>query len=745
MKDRSAMMRPGSHALLASACSLICATAAYGQDAATTSIPAANGAQLSETPKPNSDSAIGEIVVTAQKREENIQKVPVSITALGTAELAKRGITDITQLRAAVPALQVAELSGVIEPFIRGIGTATNTFGNEASVGVYVDGVYYTRLPVGLLDLSNVSRVEVLKGPQGTLFGRNTTGGVISVVTGDPSHTTAVSGSLGYGRFGAFQGNVYATTGLSDTVAVDLSVSGKTDDGFGRNIKTGGRYGYMDEYLIRSKLLFQPSDRTKVTLSGFYSWSKNDGPKAAFPGTTVASSFLEPRQIYTTDEIGYYNSLISDVNRFQEWGVTLNAQHDLDFARLTVISAYIDSKESSFYNQDENGSGEYVAFTKGYDHVFTQELQLTSLPTSKLTWVVGAYYFNNFARYSRISLISPILFGPGVGIEWPAQQHAVSYSGYAQASYEILPKLRLTGGFRYTRDEISASGISYFDTSPGVPAGLAPGPGSDSRGKATFKAGLDYQVAPQILLYGSFSRGYKSGTFNILTYSSSTATKPETIDAYEVGLKSELFDRHLRLNMALFNYNQQNPQVQLEQNATVFFSNAGAARVRGAELEGQIAITRGLDARFSGQYLDAKYTKYDNAPAYAPDPAAGTIDILPPVNARGNSIPYAAKTTFNVGGDYTINTKVGPLTLTADLYHNSGYDFTPDNSLHQGAYYNLSSQVKLSLSDHLSIRFWGKNLTGSKYAVFAAYIAPIAAVYRPAAPRTYGGAVDFKF
>ena len=701
----------------------------------------AEQAQPADSPSATG-AVVKEIIVTAQKREQSLQKVPISITAIGADDLEARGLSNVKELQVAVPGLQIPELSGIVMPFIRGVGSATNLLSNESSVAVYLDGVYHARLPSGMLDLSNMERVEVLKGPQGTLFGRNSTGGVINIVTSDPTFEPQVKGSLGYGRFEAIQGRIYGSTGLSETVAVDLAVSGKTDQGFGTVLETGGRYGFQDQVLVRSKLLFEPSEATKVSVSGFYSWTQQDGNKGFFPGTTVGT-FSEPHVIVTDDGLDFHDNLVAvDDVRQKDWGVSLRAEQDLSFARLTSITAYTHTSEAVKYDIDRTERDDFNINTRGFSRVFTQELQLANLPGGKLDWVLGAFYYNNFARYTEESFISPLLFGPGFNA--PAQQHALSYAGFAQATYEVLPRLRLTGGLRYTHEKTSAEGEMYLFTDPPTPL-AAPPPDSNTENRVTFKASADYELTDRVLLYGSFSRGFKSGSYNTLTYSVAEPTKPETLDAWEIGMKGDFLDRRLRLNLAAFNYDLKSPQVQLMVDNVVIYSNGGGARMRGVELEGQAVLAPRLNARFNALYLDAKYTDYLNAPSNTVDPVNGGVLALPPIDAAGNRTPYAAKFTFGVGGDYTVDAGDGEITLTADYYHNSGHYFEPDNFLRQGPYDLLSGQIRYAPTENLAVRVWGKNLTGSEYAQLAVAAGPAAFIYRPAPPLTYGIAVDFNF
>lgn len=716
----------------------------------------------------STDEATGqlqEIVVTAQKRSENVQKVPISITAIGNAALQQRGIETIADLAGAVPGFQVQEFSGVVLPFLRGVGTTGSVISNEPSVAVYTDGIYYARLPLSFFNLRNIDHVEVLKGPQGTLFGRNSTGGVVNIVTKDPSHETAVMGGIGYGRFDAVETNLYATTGLSSKAAMDITVSANTDNGFGRNLTHNTRYGYSDGLLVRSKLLYEPADGTRFVLAGFYSLSEQSGQKAAFPGTATRSitnltNSALPQQSFCSTPvpsipncqvIGFYNSVsgFQDRDKFEMWGISLRAQHDLPFARLTNIAAYSDLKETDKFSGDYSPRNDFYVPITGQVKLFTEEFQISSLPSSPLTWIAGLYYYNNATGYPQIDFNGPLIFGPA-GLATPSAQKSTSIAGFGQATYEILPKLKLTGGVRYTADSTTGSGIIAVRTDPLFilpPAfGGSPPPSTTHNNKVTFKASVDYQVTRSILTYFLFSRGYKSGVYNILPYNSATATKPEELDQYEIGAKSDLFDHHLRLNVALFQYDITNPQVETIQQGTIVFANAGASRVKGVEFDGQFAVSRDLTARLSATFLDSKYTDFRNAPSSIPNLLIGGADPLTIPQAAGNRTPLAAKTTFDIGVDYKLPTSLGDFLLTADYYHNSGYFYEPDNFLHQREYDLVNAQLRYDLTKNTSVRIWGKNLLDVAYSIAATtQVGAAGYPWTPALPRTYGIAFDFKF
>jgi iron complex outermembrane receptor protein len=698
----------------------------------------------------SSPDQLEQIVVTAQKREENLQKVPVSVAAFSGEALKSRDVESIADLTLITPGLQIGSQNGSVQPFLRGVGNSGAAIGNESSVAVYIDGVYYTSVPSGAFALGNVSRVEVLKGPQGTLFGRNSSGGVIHLITRDPSHTSELSGDVTYGNYETYNGNIYGTTGLSDTVAVDIAISAnKQNEGWGHNLVTGTRNGFADFYDSRAKVLFEPSTETKFTLTGGYSYSKPSFQCSTFPGTTQGT-FLPPYVRSRT--LGFFdcNDNIDSYTMFKQSMGSLKAEQQFSFAKLTSITAYV---HNSIYGQTDgawNPAPDFLIYLPAKTNQFTQELQLSSPSSSTLKWVSGLYYYHSLQAYTGVQFRGT-LFGPG--FDDYGKQIADSYAAYGQASYEVAPKLTLTGGLRYTIDEAKGSGGT---TGPGAP--LTPATTTTDTAKTekpTFRAAVDYQATDDILLYASASRGFKSLAYNLIPFGAHD--EPEVLDAYELGFKSDLFDHRVRFNVSPFYYKIKNPQVQLLATAAVILSNAQSARSKGIDFDVTALVVRGLTVRAGGTYLDAKYTVYGQldpagncigcAPSSPPaiPPGYGTQPTIGIV-AGGKRIPRSPTFTGNVGFDYASELGHGRLTITGDYSYNSGYYFEPDNFLHQGQFGLISTQIKYSPDQKFYVAAWGKNLSNKEYVQYAGtQSGPSGYPFSGGAPRTYGITVGFDF
>jgi iron complex outermembrane recepter protein len=705
-------------------------------------------------------AGLEEIVVTAQRRSENLQKVPVSVSAVTSDALASAGIRNGADLGRIVPALSVFTTSGAVQPFLRGVGTPSSLQGYESSVAVYVDDTYISRVPPSLLELSSIERVEVLKGPQGTLFGRNASSGLIRIITRDPSHDPVLEGSLGLSNYGTFRGTLYASTGITSNLAVDVSgLITDQADGWGRNFGIGGKWGKDTTKAARTKVKWEPTSTTSVILSADYTHSRNSfiansqynyGP---YRGYSEPPYGLQPRR-------GFYDIETNDppIVVEENYGFSGKIAQDLSFGTLSSITTYRKDTGYNVFDSDFSSQPFLRADLYGFTKTFTQELQLASRKSSDFTWIAGLYYLNSRAGYlpSRFTGDGIDVAAPLLGL--PAGTHLVSdtyaenrnksYAGYAQATYHVTPTTGITLGARYTKDDIAGVGSSQIYPVGGTPFTLSTVNESSSFKKFTYKAAIDQQVTPDVLVYVSQSRGYKAGLYNTLPVNN-TPAKPEVLDATEIGVKSELFDRKLRLNAAGFYYKLHDAQFQQFNGPTVQVINAKSARIWGAEIDGVAVLARGLQLRFSGGYLDTKYTSFTNAQTPVPNPntdpalgpVGGYLDNLAPYDASGNRIVRAPKWTANIGANYELETSAGNFNFDVNYSYTGNFYWDADNVLKQPGYGLLDAQIKYTFpqQERFSVRLWAKNLTKREY-----YVAEIqssgarGSSAMPGAPRTYG-------
>jgi len=772
--------------LLGCATVLAAATPALAQTA-----PAAPAAE----PAPAS-SGLQEIVVTAQKRAQNVQDTPLSVTAVSGANLATKSIVKVEDLTRIDPALQIGHSTGIVTTFIRGIGNPVTTAGNEASVPVYIDDVYFVRPSYPFFSLGSVDRVEVLKGPQGTLFGRNASGGVISIYTRDPDLNTAeMSGKIGGANYDTVYGQLYFNRPLTDTLAWNFSFDGnRQTGGWGVNTATGEPTFREHHVSMRSKLLWEPTESTKIKLIGYYERARNeqgiygrpfpgtvagypDGLHNGFPPVAGAPQGVQPT-------IGFYDesTAFNQYDRSRGYGFSGRLDQGLGFADFVSITAIRRNKELYASSGDYDPTDQLRYNLNVLDHQFSQEFQLKSKASSKLTWILGAYYLNALQGFDPTTIhgLAPAALGIA-GVNLYGHERIRSYAGFSQATYPITDTTNLTGGLRYTVDQVDGRGWTITQLTSAIPGvtddeGNLPatidGDFKKTFRKLTWKASIDHHFSRDVMAYATYSRGYKSGTYNTLPLDS-PALKPEVVDAYEVGVKTELFDRKVRLNAALFWNDIKGPQVQSQRNGLVALINAGSARTRGVEFDASALLARGLTFNVGGTYLDARFRDFKNAPSYCPSPVIsnaqcaailaangasqavidsignGNLNQIFLANVDGNRMPYASKIKLSAGLNYTVTAPgTGKFILDGSVNYQSKFNWDSDNVIKEPAhtFFDASIQFSPEAFENLSFRIWGKNLSGVHYNVaYYAQASGSAFSSAPGAPRTFGGEVLFKF
>lgn len=725
--------------LLASAA----AAPAIAQDART---------MLPAEPAQQSTAAIEEIIVTAQRRGENLQKVPIAITAVTAKALQSLGITNTTDIMRVAPGLQFQQSVGLAAPYIRGIGVSGQAAGVEASVATYIDGVYISSGGDAVMSLNNIERVEVLKGPQGTLFGRNASGGLVQVITRTPKFTPAMEASLSYDQWETVTASAYVTAGLSDTVAADLAVRYSSQgQGWGIDRNTGKDTNRVDhDFAARSKLLFQPTDATKIVVTGDYSDFKGS---TYVIDTIVEGSVGSGGYVMTGNPWDNVTQLRNPFRATENWGVSGDLTQELGFANLRSITAY---RKSVFdLNFEPGGLPTPTVVIPGHivQKQFSQELQLLSPDSSKIKWIAGLYYFHGASpNSSGHAFLYPFLTGlPGPIFVYRYFSHNVnSLAAFAQATVPITDQLNLTGGIRWTRDRFTYKNTSTTDLTSFLPVqfgGLSTvvyAPRKDTQSRPTWRLALDYQVTPDALVYASYNRGFKSGGFDIFI-GNSTVLKPEIVDAYEVGTKIEALDKALRFNTAVFYHTVKNLQMTLLFNGSNNLRNAASAEAYGAEVEITAVPFQGLTLTASGSYLHSRFTDFrGNAPISTALPGGGNA-IDPNGDATGNRTPKAPDMTFNLSANYETPLAGGKLGLNGSWFWSDKWYADPDNRLFQPSYHMISGEISWTEpSDHLRFRVFVRNLANEKVAAqFGSLVN--GDVWQLTEPRTIGAGIDFKF
>lgn len=676
-------------------------------------------------------AVIEEITVMAQRRNENLQNVPVAVQAFNESALTSAGVSSTSDLVILAPSLTFGAQAGWAQPRLRGVGTIALGPGIENPVATYVDGVYFASMAGGTLDLSNVEAVEVINGPQGTLFGRNATGGLVQIRTKTPSHNFGGHVSATYGNYETFGTQAYVTGGLTDKVAADLAISYRNQgEGYGKNYFTGTEVEKTNNYYIRSKILIAPSDMTKITLAGDYGKEKFMPVLAPAPGTIPTGGVPYTGPARGVD--GYYDPY----GRTTQFGGSATIEHDFGVLKLLSITAY---RKTKFHIAFDGALTRDPNLALNIEPVephrqFSQELQILSPDGSPITWVFGGYYFDEVAKFDPVLLYGGI-FDPVRLIEEFSTSRTSSGSVYGQATAEILPDTNLTIGARYIIEKRKIAIIENLYLADGTNIAQFTTDGAKTFQKPTWRVSLDHKITEDIMAYVSYNRGFKSGGFNTLIFPAESFA-PERLDAYEVGLKTNLFDHSLRVNTAAFYYDYKNIQVASYKTGILDIYNGAAATLYGLDLDVEWAATSRLTLKSGLSLLHATFDDFPDADLTSPTPGGGTTYDVG--SAKDNKLPLAPDWTFNIAADYTVPTRYGDVTLNLTYLHNAGWYGEPDNRLSQGAYDVLNGQLGWTSTDELyELRIWAKNITNEDYAttVFSQFNGD---VIQYAPPRTFG-------
>jgi len=720
---------------------MLTGAAAQAQDAPTPA-PATPPAAASDAP---AQGGLDEIVVTAQRRSENLQRVPIAVTAISGTQLAAAGVVNTMQLGTAVPGVSIRNSTGSFQPFVRGVGTSTSLVENP--VALYIDNVYYPVQREGVRDLVGLQQIAILKGPQGTLFGRNATGGVVQITTRDPSTVKpALELSTSIDNYLTWKSNGYVSTPIGAHSAIDLSGSYTTQgEGWGTDFaRNEDIYKIYHDYSVRAKALISDGDKFKAVLIGDYG-NRRDSMLNFRPveGTKpIYAGFYEPGDPRDSVSYGPGRYFI------KSGGASANVSYNLDFAHLVSITSY--RQGVAGYTFDTVGVPQPTILNLQHQtwRDLTQEVQLVSNKNSPLSWTIGAFYF----RFR--DLIDPFeqqFSGPAAPLPTStkdsfsyANELVNSFAAFAQATWEFAPGTKLTGGIRWTTEKRDFIGSILTQTNNAPLTQTYATNQSISANRVTWRAAIDHQLSQDVLIYASYNRGFKSGGFN-LNSPKNPPYLPEQIDAYESGVKTELFDRRIRFNLSGFYYDYKNVQVTNYVVTGPVVTNGAAARIYGGEAELQAVITDHLHANAALSLLHSTFQNYPSATCSTQLPAGGISTFS--CSAKGNRTPFSQRYVLTMGLDYTTELAGAKITANVTNSVNDGYYTEADNFLYQPKFDTLNASVTFALpGDRWSVKIFAQNLldedvatikyTGSPRAYLESYGNP---------PLTVGAMVKFSY
>jgi iron complex outermembrane recepter protein len=738
---------------------------------------------------------IADIIVTAQKKSENLQEVPISIAAVTGQTVSDLHAATLQGLQGTVPNVEIGTFSNTPNTAvftIRGIGVIEPDPYAGNTVGIVTDGVPQYFSMGALLDLYDVDRIEILRGPQGTLFGANTTGGVVNVVNAQPIDKFEGKLDLSYGNYNHFNAGAVINVPVGDTLAARFTVSHDQRKGWVTNVVDGSDMGKRNVTIFRGALKYSPSSDFDVTLSGEYDRARNGAPvvvagdlpgEAEFvppgfrnmyvsPCLPAGSRCNAPNKYLSANDGGALGEVLdqSDMDTYRGT-LTVNARNT-GIGDITSITAYKHFNLFEFTDQD--GTPVFLIDTrrqtKGWQ--FSQELRTDIEISDTIDLLLGGFYmkthYDHF-QHLRIEFGGGVTYDPvlntvtkgfpGLFQRNLQDQDNNSISAFAQTYVQLTEKLKLQAGIRYSHEKTSMlastetsfapGGVTTFDgTAPdGTPntvlGTVAPPLGSKSWNNVGWKLGLDYKATDDVLLYGYWARGFKSGGFTgrIGVASDLGPYNPEEVDTFEIGMKADFLDNRLRTNLSAFYTNYRDIQlaqiyfIGTVQGNTIL--NAASSRIKGIEAEVTAVPVDGLTLTASVAYLSAKYKRFDFLEA------SGTTTDL-----SGERLQNAPKWSGSIGFNYEfpiggMEGRIGAnYTFSSEKLLTSIKDVPRSRIQPQNL---VNANVDLRVTERISIGIWGTNLFDKRY-INSVFDAPgTLGLVNYAPPRQYGVAANFKF
>ncbi|MEM6581650.1 MAG: TonB-dependent receptor [Pseudomonadota bacterium] len=731
--------------------------------------------------------AIEEITVTARRVSESLQETPVSITAFSQEGLEARQIYSLEGVADFTPALTINSSSAfsgssqTVSVFLRGVGQTDFTMNTDPGVGIYVDDVYLSRSVGGLLDLVDVQRVEVLRGPQGTLFGRNSVGGAINITTVRPAEEF---GARIYGTAGSdswYLGGASVDVPLADNFLTKLSLQYQERDGYVKRTTDGKELGDKDNFSGRLSALWSPTDRLEFFFNADYTRSRENGvplnlitavADASFPAAhniivapqinpalaPFPNGCLDPEGAIVGGTACYNSQWETDANssstdggypvysNLDVWGAAITASYEINSA-LTIksVTAYRDL-DSEFSREGDGSPLDINATEDIFEyHQWSEELQLIGNAfDGRLNYIIGGFWFEEDGENPNTVDFGYVRFLSGGDIR------NTSIAAFGQATYDLTDKWAVTAGIRYTEEKkrftpnqfiISTYNVPFFppflNFTPGEPLTTSEQQ-STTTSEYTPRFDISYQITDNSMVYAGYSKGFKSGGFTQRIFPAlpePPSFEPETLDSVEAGFKLDLWDNRLRLNGAAYFNWYDDLQVTVPVGVAPTTQNAAEAEIKGFELEVTVLPTEGMTVHFGAGYIDAEYTELD--------------DRVSPTITEDNEFPGTPEWTLNGSVSYDFALGDGyTLTPRVDWSYRSDYFFDAENFVGQDSYdlYNASIALVNDVNGW-SARVFGKNLADEDYLLHGEQILEPAgfAMVSPARGREWGISLDKRF
>jgi len=721
----------------AAALSTTIASSAFAQDAEAGAAPA--------SAERASQGGIADIIVTARRRNESLLETPVAVTAFSAEELERRSIQQVSEIQSSTPSLIYEGTGGnssEARVFIRGVGNAIANVSSEQGVGIYIDGMFFARSQGAMLDNLDLASIEVLRGPQGTLFGKNTIGGAVNITTIKPS-TDALSGQVevGFGRYNRVRSRASLNIPLGDKLAVRIAGMVDRDDGYSVNDFNGRKLDNRDTWVASGALRFTPTDNLTWDVSAIYSADNNNG--RAFqciqitPHPVFGAIYVPACAATRANGLNHTSSDAPLTGAMEMFATSSTIAWDLgssgviDDFTIKGIAGYQWANSHRVIDYDATAlNGIYSVEVDKQTHQISGELQLlVQAFDKKLNFVLGAYADRERTpgKGERFGSIYPFLepariFSNVQYLKLLNRSRAV----YSQFTYDFNPIVSLTGGIRYSDDTkgFYTQKCAVRVAAPTTCVGPDQANGVFSVPAKTWTPMTSLQLnAPaswtnngfldQAMLYFTYSKGFKNGGFNAngtTTGGNLTSFKPEHVDNYEVGLKFSIFDRRLVGSVTRYDMSYKDIQLNVQSNnpdtgapiASIF--NAGAAKIQGIEVELQALLMETLRLSFNGDFTQPRYTRFDDLSAPGGTRVGEPLALIPKYRVSGS-----IENRFSLGGEMALTPRV-QVTRTGDRYMYTSIGVAAREAAHAQAITVVDASLRYDVNDMLALDFYGKNI-----------------------------------